>query len=301
MSSERGSGRLAAVHGGGVSRRPLGGLGLLLLTAHCSPLTAQQSAVERERAEFGKWLVSAPTSPLAAVALTALGSGLGLGPAGSDIPLTGLRMHRITERRGRVTLAGPEVSRSLFPGRPVTIGGHTIVAGGLPGRTTVIVYSAPPRIDAKPPVWYPYAATASVNVTLAPPARPGVVRVLAADGIEVEAAEAGTVDLALGGARATLTVRRMPGATPEESELEVYFRDRTNGQGTYPAGRFVALIPLGESRYRLDFNRARNPFCAYSSIYPCPAPWRGNSIAAPVEAGERYSGGGLDPGRLGEQ
>jgi uncharacterized protein (DUF1684 family) len=55
----------------------------------------------------------------------------------------------------------------------------------------------------------------------------------------------------------------------------------------------VSLVPTGDGRYRLDFNRARNPFCAYSSAFACPAPWRGNAIGAKVEAGERYSGGGL--------
>ena len=88
----------------------------------------------------------------------------------------------------------------------------------------------------------------------------------------------------------------VPGATPEESELEVYFRDRTNGRGTYPGGRFVSLVPADAGTYILDFNRARNPFCAYSSVYPCPAPWRGNSIPAAIEAGERYAGG--DPGAV---
>jgi uncharacterized protein (DUF1684 family) len=86
----------------------------------------------------------------------------------------------------------------------------------------------------------------------------------------------------------------MPGATAEESELEIFFRDETNGKGTYPAGRFVSLTPLADGQYRLDLNRARNPFCAYNSVYPCPAPWRGNTISAAVRAGERYVGGGLD-------
>jgi uncharacterized protein (DUF1684 family) len=88
-----------------------------------------------------------------------------------------------------------------------------------------------------------------------------------------------------------LRVRRIP--TGDESELEIYFRDATNGHGTYPAGRFVPLVPLPDGRYRLDFHRARNPFCAYSSAFACPAPWRGNTIEAKVEAGERYLGGGL--------
>jgi uncharacterized protein (DUF1684 family) len=128
---------------------------------------------------------------------------------------------------------------------------------------------------------------------LAPPERPGRVRVLALDGIEVDAVEAGTVTVPLGGRPARLAVRRIPSGGEEESELEIYFRDGTNGEGTYPAGRFVPLLPLPDGRYRLDFNRARNPFCAYSSAFPCPAPWRGNTIDTRIEAGERYLGGGL--------
>ncbi len=46
---------------------------------------------------------------------------------------------------------------------------------------------------------------------------------------------------------------------------------------------------LPDGRYRLDFNRSRNPFCAYSTAYPCPVPWPGNRIPARIEAGERYA------------
>jgi uncharacterized protein (DUF1684 family) len=278
----------------------------LLLRVWCplvigSPMFAQQADVERERSEYARWLASAPTSPFAATALVAVGSGLSLGPPGSDVPLAGLPGHRITEQNGRLILAGPGGARSLRRGQPVTRGRHTFVVAGTPGRTAVTIYTAPAPPGRKLPGWYDYDAAASTEVTLQPPARPAAVRVLAPDGVEVEAAEAGTVTVTLGGQPTTLSVRRLPGATPEESELEVYFRDRTNGKGTYPAGRFVALVPAAEGRYRLDFNRARNPFCAYSSIYPCPAPWRGNTIPVPVEAGERYGGGGLDPGQVNEQ
>jgi uncharacterized protein (DUF1684 family) len=116
---------------------------------------------------------------------------------------------------------------------------------------------------------------------------------LTAEGTEVEATEAGTVSPVIGGKLAPLRVFRIPAPGGEESELEIYFRDGTNGRGSYPSGRFVSLIPTDDGRYRLDFNRARNPFCAYSTVYPCPAPWRGNTIASPVEAGEKYAGGGL--------
>jgi len=38
----------------------------------------------------------------------------------------------------------------------------------------------------------------------------------------------------------------------------------------------------------LDFNRARNPSCAYNTVFPCPAPWPGNALRRPIRAGERY-------------
>jgi uncharacterized protein (DUF1684 family) len=123
---------------------------------------------------------------------------------------------------------------------------------------------------------------------------PRQIRVLASDGIEVEATEIGSVAVPFGG-RTLLRVLRIPFAGGDESDLEIYFRDESNGDGTYPAGRFVSLLPLSNGRFRLDFNRARNPFCAYSSVYPCPAPWRGNTLPAAIRAGERYSGGGLQP------
>jgi uncharacterized protein (DUF1684 family) len=135
--------------------------------------------------------------------------------------------------------------------------------------------------------YFPYDTMFSFIVRLEPSATPSSVRLLAADGVEVEAAEAGTVTVLLGRSPMALTVRRIPSG-PDESELEIYFRDKTNGATTYPSGRFVSLVPLREQTYRLDFNRARNPYCAYSSAYACPAPWPGNTLAMPVEAGERY-------------
>lgn len=145
-----------------------------------------------------------------------------------------------------------------------------------------------PIRNATPPRFYAFSATAEVTGPIARPARPRTQRMLTLDGVEVEATDAGTFDVRWGGRVTSLRVYRVPVPGTEESELTIYFRDSTNAHGTYPAGRFVTLIPLPDSRYRVDFNRARNPFCAYSSVYPCPIPWPGNEIPAKVEAGERY-------------
>jgi hypothetical protein len=261
--------------------------------ALAGPLAAQSPPPDlaRERVAFVEWLGTAPNSPLGAVALQPIGPGIRLGPTDADVPLSGLVEHRVVERGGVVMLEGPAGSRALPAGRPVALGEYFVAAGGVPGRRVLTVYG--PKRDGKDAGYYDYDPGLVFSGPMEPPERPGKVRVLALDGVESEAVEAGTVSVPIGGRAARLRVRRIPTGVEDESELEIYFRDGTNGEGTYPAGRFVALVPLPDGRYRLDFNRARNPFCAYSSAYPCPAPWRGNTIEAKVEAGERYLGGGL--------
>jgi len=256
------------------------------LPSHVSPLAAQTPAdIVQERDAYARWLSSGRTSPFAAIARAPVGTGVRLGPGDADVPLDGIAEQRITERAGRVTLESGGATRVLPRARPLPLGAYTLVASGEPGRTVISIFG--PVRAGRPPTYFPYDSSLVLTVALEPPRRPGTVRLLAVDGSEVEAAEAGTVGIAAGGTTTRLTVRRIPGED-DESDVEIYFRDPTNGRGTYPAGRFVSVTPLPDGRYRIDFNRARNPFCAYGSVYPCPAPWPGNSLPAPVAAGERY-------------
>lgn len=265
---------------------------LTAVTALATSLHSQTPPdLVEERAAFAEWLATAPTSPLAAIAQQPIGRGVGLGPPGADVPLAGVAEHRVVERNGVVTVESGQRSRVLPVGRPTALGRYFLSTGGVPGRRVVTVYG-PDRRGGRAE-YYAYDPKLVFVGPMSPPEQPGRVRVLALDGIETEAAEAGTVTVPIGGSRAALKVRRIPTGSEDESELEIFFRDSTNAGGSYPAGRFVALVPLGDGRYRLDFNRARNPFCAYSSAFACPAPWRGNTIESKVEAGERYLGGGL--------
>jgi hypothetical protein len=274
---------------------------LLAALALAAPLRAQAPPpdIARERAAFAEWLSEAPTSPLAAVAQQPIGRGITLGPSGADVPLSGVAEHRVSERGGMVTLEGPDGRRAVPAGRPLAVGSYFVRSGGVSGRRVLTVFG--PRRTEKAAEYYDYDPTLVFVGPMSPPERQAKVRLLALDGIETEAVEAGTVTVPIEGRAVRLLVRRIPTGMEDESELEIFFRDGTNDAGTYPAGRFVSLVPTGDGRYRLDFNRARNPFCAYSSAFACPAPWRGNTIEAKVEAGERYSGGGLSvPAGAGE-
>jgi hypothetical protein len=243
-----------------------------------------------ERAGYVAWLKEAANSPLFAMAQRPIGTGLRLGPPDADIPLNGIAEHRLILDAGTVVLEGPDQQR-VGSGRSFRLGDYTFYLSNSPSGPIVTVFGQSSGKQA--PGYYPYHPSLVFIGPLLPPEQPGKVRVLGADGIEVEGTEAGSVLVPLGGTT-RLRVLRIPLGGSEESELEIFFRDGSNGDGSYPAGRFVSLVPAGDHKFRLDFNTARNPFCAYSPVYACPLPWRGNVIADPVRAGERYTGGGLE-------
>lgn len=66
------------------------------------------------------------------------------------------------------------------------------------------------------------------------------------------------------------------------------FNDYTNGNETYGGGRYLDLrIPKGDTIV-IDFNKAYNPYCAYTDGYSCPVPPKENSLPTVIKAGVRY-------------
>lgn len=263
-------------------------LALCLLAAALPCGVAAQGAglVKAEREAFTEWLQQSPVSPYAAVAQLAVAQGIRIGPEGADLALSGVAPHSVASRNGALLLTGSDGERALPRGRPVRLGSYALVAGGAVDRPVVTVFDSTRPRGA--PHWYPYDTTLAFVGPLHPSDSVHSRLVLSPEGIEVMAEEAGSVTVPIAGHLVRLAVMRMPDPATGESDLEIYFRDSTNGDSTYPAGRFVSLRPAGQGKWRLDFNRARNPFCAYSPAFACPAPWRGNVIPADVRAGEQY-------------
>ncbi|MCI4358209.1 MAG: DUF1684 domain-containing protein [Thermoplasmata archaeon] len=67
----------------------------------------------------------------------------------------------------------------------------------------------------------------------------------------------------------------------------VPFRDSTSGRETYGPGRYLTLELNEDDVYEVDFNRAFNPYCAYTDAYECSFPPAENDLPVAVEAGER--------------
>lgn len=72
-----------------------------------------------------------------------------------------------------------------------------------------------------------------------------------------------------------------------EPDLFVPFTDATTASETYPAGRYLEVERLDRGLYRLDFNQAYNPSCAYGGSFQCPVAPEENRLRAAVRAGEK--------------
>lgn len=67
------------------------------------------------------------------------------------------------------------------------------------------------------------------------------------------------------------------------------FTDLTNGEETYPGGRYIDLrIPKEGDSLVIDFNQAYNPLCAYSPRFSCPIVPAANHMDIEVRAGVKY-------------
>ncbi len=260
---------------------------LLVGLAIPSVLAAQTPpAMEAERADYAEWLTTSPASPYAAVYHQPLNSDLVFGPGGHPALS---RAPGATLSRGRlgISLRTEDRRRSVPRNRDVPLGDWQLRVSGPRGVNIVTVF-APRTEPVDHPGWFPYEGGLSVEGDLKRPERATERRMLGLDGVEVTATLAGTLEAQVLDDSVRLMVYRVPMPGSEEEELTIFFRDGTSGQETYPPGRFLVLQPLGGGRYRLDFNRARNPFCAYNPLFPCPLPWAGNTLTARIEAGELY-------------
>jgi peptide deformylase len=79
-----------------------------------------------------------------------------------------------------------------------------------------------------------------------------------------------------------------------KNHLFVPFMDNTNGDATYEGGRYLdlSLEDIKDGKIKIDFNKAYNPYCAYSNGYRCPQPPKENILTGiTIDAGEmKYKG-----------
>lgn len=106
----------------------------------------------------------------------------------------------------------------------------------------------------------------------------------------------GTLQFSIGGKTQTLRVYqnlRLAGVAGYADYLFLPFKDHTNGETTYGGGRYLDFRTgdIGtDGSMTLDFNKAYNPYCAYSDGYSCPIPPKENHLEMEVPVGEKLFG-----------
>lgn len=73
-----------------------------------------------------------------------------------------------------------------------------------------------------------------------------------------------------------------------ENGYFLVFGDKSNGEETYGAGRFLYIDkPDSDKQLYIDFNKAYNPPCVFTKYATCPLPRKENNLNIKVLAGEK--------------
>jgi len=129
--------------------------------------------------------------------------------------------------------------------------------------------------------WFPVLEKYKVIATFEPFAEPKEMLIPNTIGANYRAKSEGILKFKLNGKNYSLQ--------PVESEgkLFIIFRDSTSKTETYSVGRFLYAEKAKDNKVILDFNKAENPPCAYTTFATCPIPPQQNRLPIAVKAGEK--------------
>jgi uncharacterized protein (DUF1684 family) len=213
----------------------------------------------------------------------------------------------ITMNGTTVTIKAANGQTLTYNGKPAKEGVLHLAAGDKPAdtikfkTTTMFLHYSGPRLairvrDLNAPLrknfsglkWYPPNPAVKVVGQFTPLAKPKTVQAPNILG-DLEPFEVpGTVALTIGGKAVNME------AWKSGNQLWFVFRDLTSADTTYQSARFLYTdMPGPDGKLVMDFNRARNPPCAYNQWTTCPLPPASNKLPVRIEAGEkRYHGEG---------
>jgi uncharacterized protein (DUF1684 family) len=121
---------------------------------------------------------------------------------------------------------------------------------------------------------------------------PSTFKIPTVDGKQKEYFKYGFLSFEIKGKKLILNVYRslsLMNNPKYRNYLFIPFKDQTSGKETYGGGRYLDLqtTDIQGDSVILDFNKAYNPYCAFSNGYSCPIPPKENHLKARIEAGEK--------------
>ena len=179
-----------------------------------------------------------------------------------------------------------DMSPGVAPDDGLKVGGLTLVVIRRDRRLALRVWDAkaPSRLAFTGLNWMPIDAKWRISARWEPhPRTQPRLKIMNVLGEVVEMQNPGTVIFAVGGKAYRLEAML---ETDDAKELFFIFKDETSNKTTYGAGRYLNTPLPANGRVDLDFNRAKNPPCAFTDFATCPLPPPGNRLALAVKAGE---------------
>lgn len=136
--------------------------------------------------------------------------------------------------------------------------------------------------------YYPANLQYKVTASIVPIQAKKQVILTTNDGKEERYMEYAYAEFDLHGFHNRLLILEMIGMGPTRGKLFLAFGDRTSAEETYGAGRYLDVEKTpGSNTITLDFNKAYNPYCAYTEKFSCPLPPPENLMSIPIAAGEK--------------
>ena len=277
---------------------------LLLFSAQSGGYRADIEAFRQKQAEE----ISGPTGWAALVGLHWLTPGTEL-VVGSD-PISGVRLTGPSApgRLATINVGADSVHIRVSTGLDATYKSKPIAEFDMPpgvapddglkvGGLTLIVIRRDTRLalrvwDAKAPNrlafkglnWMPIDTKWRISARWEPhPRTQPRIKMMNVLGDVVDMQNPGTVVFAVGGKPYRLEAML---EADDAKELFFIFKDDTSGKTTYGAGRYLYTPLAKNGRVDLDFNKAKNPPCAFTDFATCPLPPAANRLTLAVNAGE---------------
>ena len=133
--------------------------------------------------------------------------------------------------------------------------------------------------------WYPIKEELRVPAIYTRYETPKIVKMPDILGAILDERMEGFVTFELNGQKHELVVSELP-----DHRLNIIFMDLTNGNPTYPSGRYHYTDAHDNGKVFIDFNKAYNPPCAFTDYATCTFPPQENHLKVRIEAGEIYIG-----------
>lgn len=135
--------------------------------------------------------------------------------------------------------------------------------------------------------YYPYDSKFRVTARMKPIKSDEIIQMVTSKDTTQPYKKVGILEFAIDEKVCALSAYKRAWVQEDDPHLFIPFRDLTSGKETYGAGRYLDIEEEKSGLYEFDFNKAYNPFCAYSENYICPFPPRENWLNVEIKAGEK--------------